>query len=190
MIVDVLDAAGIGWDDLDGLGVTVGPGTFTGVRVGLAAVRGIALVRRLPVAGVSSLHALAAGARRRGLARPGEAVLAAVDARRGEVYVQDFAADDAPLGPPELRAAARIADGAPQGPLVLVGSGAAVHRSELAVARAEHAHEPDAVDVALLAAAAMAAPGWTDPGPPRPLYLRAPDARLKRGPTPGPPAHG
>jgi tRNA threonylcarbamoyladenosine biosynthesis protein TsaB len=75
---DLLRAAGLVPRDLDLLAVGIGPGSFTGVRIGLAAARGVALALRLPVAGVSTLGALAAGA-------PGSVPV--IDARRGEIFV-------------------------------------------------------------------------------------------------------
>jgi tRNA threonylcarbamoyladenosine biosynthesis protein TsaB len=75
---ELLRAEGLVPRDLDLLAVGVGPGSFTGVRIGLAAARGVALALRLPVAGVSTLEALAAGA-------PGSVPV--IDARRGEIFV-------------------------------------------------------------------------------------------------------
>jgi tRNA threonylcarbamoyladenosine biosynthesis protein TsaB len=75
---DLLRAADLAPRDLDLLAVGIGPGSFTGVRIGLAAARGVALALDLPVAGVSTLAALAAGA-------PG--AVPVIDARRGEVFV-------------------------------------------------------------------------------------------------------
>jgi tRNA threonylcarbamoyl adenosine modification protein YeaZ len=74
---ELVRAAGLGPDDLDLLAVGVGPGSFTGVRIGLAAARGLALALNVPVAGVSTLEALAAGA-------PG--AVPVVDAKRGEIF--------------------------------------------------------------------------------------------------------
>jgi tRNA threonylcarbamoyladenosine biosynthesis protein TsaB len=78
---ELLRAAGAEPRDLDLLAVGVGPGSFTGVRIGLAAARGVALALDLPVAGVSTLAALAAGA-------PG--AVPVIDARRGEIFVLSF----------------------------------------------------------------------------------------------------
>ena len=80
MIDTALKAAGLTVDDLDVLGVTNGPGSFTGLRIGLAVVKGLALPRQIPCAGVSTMAALAYG-----LAGEGT-VIGAQDARRGQVY--------------------------------------------------------------------------------------------------------
>lgn len=90
MIDTALKAAGLTVDDLDVLGVTNGPGSFTGLRIGLAVVKGLALPRQIPCAGVSTMAALAYG-----LAGEGT-VVGAQDARRGQVYwgAFDLAAHD------------------------------------------------------------------------------------------------
>src|SRR5262245_11974525 len=74
---ELLRAAGCSLGDLEGIAVGTGPGSFTGLRIGLAAVRGLALALRIPVAGVSTLDALAAGA-------PG--ALPVIDAQRREIF--------------------------------------------------------------------------------------------------------
>ncbi len=71
--------------------VTTGPGSFTGLRIGLSAARGIGLARSIPVIGVQSLQALSLAA------KAGEAVSVLLDARRGEAYVQNFSAPGVPL---------------------------------------------------------------------------------------------
>ena len=86
MLETVLAEAALGFAGLDALAVTVGPGTFTGLRVGLAAARGLALARGLPLVGVTTLEAVAAPVS----AVAGEAVVAAFDARRDEIYLQVF----------------------------------------------------------------------------------------------------
>jgi tRNA threonylcarbamoyladenosine biosynthesis protein TsaB len=143
--------------ELDALAVGIGPGSFTGVRVGLATARGLAFALAVPVAGVSTLAALAAGA-------PG--AIPVIDARRREVFVLE---DGAPrvLVPADVRVAAGK---------VCVGNGALRYRSVLEEAGAEippdadERHLPRARFHALLA---------RDFGPAEdvePLYLRLPDA--------------
>ncbi|MBC8239791.1 MAG: tRNA (adenosine(37)-N6)-threonylcarbamoyltransferase complex dimerization subunit type 1 TsaB [Alphaproteobacteria bacterium] len=183
MIEAVRTQAGIGYEDLDLVAVTIGPGTFTGVRVGLAAARALALVQDIPVLGVGTLELLAQGQVR---AVPGAAtqilppagggIVAAIDARRGELYAQAFDAD----GQAVSKAAAGPASpafappGQPTG--LIVGTGAALLQAVLPDWRlADGNQQPDA---AVLALAAEAWRHRASRQPPAPLYLRAPDARL------------
>ena len=160
LVAEVMAQAGLAFDRLDRVGVTVGPGSFTGLRVGLAFAKGLGQALSIPVIGVGALEALAAP-----LAADPATVFAALEAKRGQVYLQAFRGGAALMAPDAL---------AGPGPAILVGTGA-VHLGEaLPAARivaADHA-EPEAV--ARLAAA-------KPPVPPRPLYLRAPDAKLPGG---------
>ena len=163
---DVAAEAGIAFADLDRIGVTVGPGSFTGLRVGLAFAQGLAAALDRPVVGVSALDALAASA---GEART---VAALIDARRGQVYAR-FWREGEPEGPAEAlaldAAAVRIATLGTDA--VLVGSGAALF-ADIASGRTVLSLEGPAPEaLARLAAAADSAFALA-----RPLYLRAPDA--------------
>lgn len=163
--------AGRSFAALDRVAATVGPGSFTGLRVGLAFAKGLAQALSIPLVGIGSLPALAAG-------RPGF-VCAAVDARRGQVYLQAFR-DGAPLMAPDAlaveTAAARLAELAGDGPATLVGSGAPLLSPLLPNAVVETPGGPDPVAVARLALAVR------EPIPTaRPLYLRTPDAKLPGG---------
>jgi tRNA threonylcarbamoyladenosine biosynthesis protein TsaB len=177
MIAEVMDSAGLGFGAIDRLAVTIGPGSFTGVRVGVAAARGLALAMGKPVVGMTSLAALAHRADLMlGGMREGRQLAVAVDARRGMVYLQLFGADPGGASFPRLVFPEQAADIVPGNPLVVVGSGAAAVASALAAAgrRAEVLLtdlQPHAQTLALLAADLAPA------RPLRPFYLRPPDVK-------------
>ncbi|HYM33584.1 MAG TPA: tRNA (adenosine(37)-N6)-threonylcarbamoyltransferase complex dimerization subunit type 1 TsaB [Candidatus Cybelea sp.] len=177
LILEALKDSGLAWSDLDLLAVTVGPGTFTGLRVGLAAARGMSLAAKIPAVGVTTLEALAEGVPAGLRARC--AVLAAIDARRGEVYAQAFDGALRPLKPPALLDYKSAAALPPVGPVALVGSGAyllAAHLAPREVVPDAGPADPDPLAIAAVAARrGIPAPGAPAPAP---LYLRAPDARL------------
>ncbi|WP_395944215.1 tRNA (adenosine(37)-N6)-threonylcarbamoyltransferase complex dimerization subunit type 1 TsaB [Brevundimonas sp.] len=174
LVRDAMTEAGGAFDRLDRIGVTVGPGSFTGLRVGLAFAQGLGAALDRPVVGVSALDALAASLET-GAAPDGSPVAALIDARRGQVYTK-FLVEGAVMGPDQAlpldEAARRIADlGAD---VRLVGNGAAVVVEafpdlRFATVDARAAPAPDALARLVRGA---------DPAdhPPRPLYLRAPDA--------------
>jgi tRNA threonylcarbamoyladenosine biosynthesis protein TsaB len=166
MARDVMAQAGVGFDRLQRIAVTVGPGSFTGLRVGIAFAKGLSLARGIPAVGIGTLDALAAEGR--GL------VFAVVDARRDQVYLQGFE-DGRPLMAPDAlsapTAAARIAELSMGRPFTLVGSGAPLVAELAPDARVLAAEGADARHVSRLALD-------REPGPLRPLYLRAPDAKL------------
>ena len=163
MVREAVGAAGLAFGALDRIGVTVGPGSFTGLRVGLAFAKGLGAALGKPVVGVGALEALAG--ERSGL------VVAAVDARREQVYVQAFEAGRPLMKPVALRADDAIAEIRRLGePVALVGAGAPLLAEAFPHARLEPDAVPDPVVVARIATRSEA--------PPRPLYLRAPDAVL------------
>jgi tRNA threonylcarbamoyladenosine biosynthesis protein TsaB len=164
LVDELAREAGIAFSEIDRIGVTRGPGSFTGLRVGLAFAKGLGFALGRPVVGIGTLEALAAG-----VEGPAAAV---IDARREQVYAQAFR-DGAPLTPPEALA---LADAglrlAPFRPARLVGPGAAL----LAQAFPEAEVAAGGVDPVALAGLVAAAP---EPrSAPEPLYLRAPDATL------------
>ncbi|MDB5458773.1 MAG: tsaB, partial [Caulobacteraceae bacterium] len=118
LVRDTMAEAGVGFADLDRVGVTVGPGSFTGLRVGLAFAKGLGLALSRPCIGVGTLEALAAS-------EPGPGLTAAVvDAKRGQVYLQLFEGGAALMAPDVLSvetAAARLAELWRGGPARLVG---------------------------------------------------------------------
>ncbi|MFT4954185.1 MAG: tRNA threonylcarbamoyladenosine biosynthesis protein TsaB [Brevundimonas sp.] len=172
MVRAAMARAGWSFEDLDRIAVTTGPGSFTGLRVGLAFAQGLGLALDRPVTGLSTLAALARDAQ----AAPGDAVWALIDARRGQVYGQRFMDHGPKDGPAALSiedAATRIAG--ETGGVTLVGSGAALVTADGASVIDRAAPSPDA-----LARLAADQPE----GEARPLYLRAPDAKLPGGRDP------
>jgi tRNA threonylcarbamoyladenosine biosynthesis protein TsaB len=209
----LLSAAGLGWGQVQRIAVGLGPGTFTGLRVGIASARGLAQARSIPLVGVSSLEALAAPALADGERDPGAAagVLAVIDARRGEVFAAAYArgADGRPL---ELSVPRPVAPDAiltalpgdlagegidtraqAQGPAqwVAVGDGAVRYRAELEGAGLAVAGDSDPLHrvtaAAICALGASASPAG-EVGDVLPDYRRRPDAELafrdRRGRSP------
>jgi len=172
-VADVMDRAGVGWDDLDALAVGVGPGTFTGLRIGLATARALASANGLPLRRVSSLAALAAGI-------DASLRLPLIDARRGELFGALYDADErlwAPFAAPPEELVARLREGGFT-PLA-AGNGSVRFRGMLEEAGVpvapddSQAHVVRAVHVCRLAAEAPDEP----PEAVLPDYLRDPDAK-------------
>ena len=172
MIADAMAEAGLAYGDLDRIAVTVGPGSFTGLRVGIAAARGLALVTGAASVGIGTLAVHAESARHEIGAVP---VLAVLAASRGEIYGQSFAGDGMPESPPAAAPAEAFARRIAANTLI-AGSGAAALAALLGdEARARTVHERSAPDIASLCRLALSAPLAGEA--PRPLYLRPPDAK-------------
>lgn len=175
VIEAVLREADIAYRDLSRIAVSVGPGSFMGIRTGVAAARGLALALGIPATGVTTLEALASDARQ---AFPGRPVLAAIDAKRSEIYAAAYDAGGnqtmAPCAAAPAEFVPLLADG-----IVLAGSGAPL----LVAFRPETRFEA-ALPAATGSIEAYARIGASRAGPfdrPKPLYLRAPDARPQSG---------
>jgi tRNA threonylcarbamoyladenosine biosynthesis protein TsaB len=175
------EAAG-GWDGVGRLAVGIGPGSFTGLRVGIASARGLALSRHLPLRGVGTLDALARGLGERA---GGRRCLAVLDARRGEVAAAMHAADGERLWGPWLgkpeELAVRIPD-LPE-PALCGGSGAVRFRQQLTNRAVEIPDDADPVHhVAArhICAFAAAGAGADEAASIAPIYLRPPDAERWR----------
>ena len=182
MIGRVLAASTLNFPDLALLAVTIGPGAFTGVRIGIAAAQGLALGTGLPCLGISSLETVAHAAAQTALA--GRRLTVALDSRREELFLQSFNAEKEPLDQPALVAPQDWARRVPQGPLLLAGDAASRLAARLSGRDLLLAEPPGIPDAARLAA--LAAERWR-PGEPlprlRPLYLRAPDVTHPKAPA-------
>ena len=173
MIVELLDEAGWSWDDLDRIAVGIGPGTFTGLRIGVSTARALAHARGLELVGISTLESLSRGA-------DADVVCAAIDARRGEVFAAVWDQGRLVLGPAAFDPAL-LADRLGPGTLA-VGDGAIAFRDVLvpsgALIPADNAalHRVTAVNHCRLGLLASA----SEPDGVLPDYLRLPDAELSR----------
>jgi tRNA threonylcarbamoyladenosine biosynthesis protein TsaB len=171
-----------GWSEISVIGVGTGPGSFTGLRVGVATARALGLSRGIDVLGVPSVDALGRGIGARAGARPR---LAVIDARRGEAFAALYGADGGRLwgplvaDPDEL---AQLVDGLDVPPLG-GGSGAVRFRQELTSHGVEIPEDADPIhrvaarDICEIAAAPVRG---ADVGPVAPIYLRPPDAERWR----------
>ncbi|MCJ2112510.1 tRNA (adenosine(37)-N6)-threonylcarbamoyltransferase complex dimerization subunit type 1 TsaB [Methylobacterium sp. E-025] len=162
-----------GFEGLSRVAVTVGPGSYTGLRVGLSAARAVGLAAGIPVVGVTTLSALLAPQ----LALNGDGLIAAaIDARHGAVYLQAMSAGDGIVVPPTHLRLEEAADRLGAGPITLVGSGAAllaaVLRARGIAVDVAGAGGPDIAWVASLGLVADPAQAL-----PRPMYLRGADAQ-------------
>ncbi len=170
--------ASLAYVQLDAVAATVGPGRFTGVRVALAAARGLALAAGVPAWGVTTTDAVACAAR--ASLRAEETLIVALECKRHELALEVYAPG---AGGPALRAPDDAAIAAPAGALALAGDGAPrLHDALIRLGRSARllpAHaQPAAADVAAFAARCLAEGRALLM--PRPLYLRAPDVTIAR----------
>lgn len=167
LVATIMADSNVDFDALDRIGVTVGPGSFTGLRVGLSFAKGLGLALDIPVVGFDSLDIIAASAPREG---PG---LALIDARRGQAYVRRFQGS-VPVGPSQAVRIQDLEDIAT--PDWLAGPGVDLVRDRFPTAVVDGRAAGDPIALAERTAAA-------DPAshPPEPVYLRAPDAKLPGG---------
>jgi tRNA threonylcarbamoyladenosine biosynthesis protein TsaB len=179
LIARVVKASGTAFSALDRIAVTTGPGSFTGLRVGLSAARGIALAANKPVVGLTTLTAYAAAVVSETGRHP---IISAVDARHDQVYFQVVDGNGSSLIRPRLAPIAEVLESSRLGAPLLVGNAAAI----LAARWPAGAPQPVQVDpqpapdigwVAWLGAAVN-----PHTAPARPYYLRAPDAKPQVNP--------
>jgi len=188
MIRDVLNKAGSNFIDLDGVAVTVGPGSFTGVRTGLAGARGIALARGLSIIGVTTTETIATEVHQllsnTALRQPITIVL---DSRRKELYVQHFASDLSAEGPPFSASAQVVAQEVIRKQSILAGNAAAQVAAIISKIKrgfeliCSPVRQPNAETVAAIAATRIIrlpstkAVNFDDP-----LYLKPPEAKAPK----------
>lgn len=163
--------------DLEGLAVAIGPGSFTGLRIGVSAVKGLALALAIPIAAVPTLDAMAAA-----LPFADLPVCPVIDARKGEVYASLYRWDGTGMrrewdylavAPATL--AARLAE-----PVILVGDAAEAIRTPHARLAPPHRRVPSPAAVGVLGVARLAAGETVSAADLVPIYLRPSEAELKR----------
>jgi tRNA threonylcarbamoyladenosine biosynthesis protein TsaB len=174
-----VDAAG-GWERIDRIAVGVGPGSFTGLRIGIATARGLAQARRIPIVPVSTLSALARGI----TSSPeghGHLALPVIDARRGEVFAALLDDRGTELWPPFVAPPDGLAErlGELDRPTLAAGDGALGFAAELEAAGATVAPPEDQIHrvAARHVCSVGAAADEASPDQIQPLYLRPPDAK-------------
>ena len=161
---------------MDRVAVNIGPGSFTGVRIGVSAARGFALALDIPALGITAFEALADETR---VANPEKPVLVFLDAHRGEIYAQSFDADGTPSAGPlvlareeaQVLAASRVEN------TVLAGSAARAINEAIGGRFALGPVEPTAKIGTYARLASLRQPGDA----PKPLYMRGPDAKPQVG---------
>ncbi len=188
LIAAVLDRGSTAWTEIDRIAVGLGPGTFTGLRIGIATARALGQAREIPLVGISTLQSLAYGAR----AQVGgfDAVVAVIDARRGEAFAASWTAtsldqaDPAPLAEPRALSPEALGDlVAATGPRALaVGEGAVKFREVLERSGASIPEDgSDLHRVTALNHCRLAGNRRTSaPDEIRPEYVRLPDAEIRR----------
>jgi tRNA threonylcarbamoyladenosine biosynthesis protein TsaB len=179
LIGRVIRQAGIAFAALDRIAVTTGPGSFTGLRVGLSAARGIGLAADKPVVGLSTLTAYAAPVVGQNAAQP---VISAIDARHDHVYFQVVSGDGGSLIRPRVAAIEEALNAIRFGAPHLVGNAAQILADRWPVDalppfKVDPQPAPDIAWLAWLGAAVS-----PDSAPARPYYLRAPDAKPQTDP--------
>jgi tRNA threonylcarbamoyladenosine biosynthesis protein TsaB len=171
LVARVMQLAECRFVDLDRIAVTTGPGSFTGLRVGIAAVRSMALVLKRPAIGITTLQAYAAPYFGAGPQR----TAVAIDARHRHVYFQLFERDGSPVSEPDILRVEEAVSACKDAARV-IGSGApllsAAWPSLGTLPLFDPQPAPDIAAVARLGAAAC-----ESSAPPKPLYIRRPDAR-------------
>lgn len=177
----LMTSARVQWDNLDAVAVSLGPGSFTGLRIGLAAAKAIAMAAAKPLVGIPTLDALALAC-----GRDNRLVCCLLDARKQEVYAAFYRMSDSgmpePLGRPAVLPPTVLLRDIRE-PVILVGPGVSVYKDVLAdndqvVLFPEHLSQPRAMYVGLLGARMFTAGSRLNPITAAPLYVRDADAQI------------
>ena len=175
MIVELLDGVAWSFADLDALAVTRGPGAFTGLRIGLAAVRGLAFARALPVVAVTCFEAVAVAIPQ--AQRRDRCLAVALESRRQDIYLQTFDLEDRPLSPPAAVSLEDLGSRLSEGRWLLAGDAKRRAAARCAGDRVRLYDGDDRVTAARVAQLAAGRPAEAG-GRLEPLYLRPPDVTL------------
>ena len=175
VIAEALEKAGLAYRDLDAIAVSTGPGSFTGVRVGVSTARGLALALKIPAIGVTTLEALAFEAQQ---TFPHRSVLVALDGGRGEIHAALYEEATILRYGPAVTTLPEMIEMASTGAPVLAGTQAGRIAEGVAGTAFEFGPLGATADIAVYARLAAAKGAGEKP---RPLYLRAPDAKPQAG---------
>jgi tRNA threonylcarbamoyladenosine biosynthesis protein TsaB len=178
----IMQSSGVGWQDLCGIGVSLGPGSFTGLRIGMATAKGLAAAAGKVLLGVLTLDSLAAKCVTERL------ICSVVDARKKEVYAAFYRCDrqgwSKRMGEPVVLSPADLAALIDQ-PVLLIGDGARIYRDvwhallpDTALIAPAGLHEPSATSLGLLAGEMFGRGDFLDLGDGAPVYVRSSDAEL------------
>jgi tRNA threonylcarbamoyladenosine biosynthesis protein TsaB len=170
MVQDAMKMAGVGFADLNRIAVTTGPGTFTGVRIGLAMARGLGVALNIPITGINSLAAIAANETAKNLP-----IVVAVDARAGEIYFASYELSGHEVTGPAVVSLDEARKLMPTHSVAVLGTAAELLLQKLG----NHPHlRSDAGDLPIAENFVRLAAGIPASDiPPEPLYLRAPDVK-------------
>jgi tRNA threonylcarbamoyladenosine biosynthesis protein TsaB len=169
---EALRLARISYSELTAIACGVGPGSFTGIRVGVAAARGFALALKIPARGVTSLQSIALQAMR---LAAGRGILVVHDAGREELHAQRFDQAAIPLSAPQALSFPQLLEQLPEAAVIVCGSGAHLLHGRGGIEVSQTSLIPSAVSVAL------ASLDLSKTVAPSPLYLRGPDAKPQAG---------
>lgn len=186
MIRSLMAEAGLALSDIDLFAVTIGPGAFTGLRIGIAACAGLALAADRPILGIGNLEAAARAVPTDAIA--GKSLLVALDSRRAELFAQPFDAAHSALSEPKCLPPADLPALLSEGPVLVTGDAAETAAKGLAATRGRDEvsvfEGAGPADPAVIAALAHERADQAGRDAPAPLYLRPPDATPAPAPRP------